>query len=279
MLELLDGVPPDGEVYAALFELSDAELLDRLVALGSRAHLVLANGSIQKRQGETTDAARARDENADARARLLAAGVDVAEHDRFVSPGALGHNKFLVVADAQGDAQRAWTGSTNWTPTGLCTQLNNGLRIDDPQLAGIYLEQWRRLRAAASAFPPELVDANSQAKQRGDATVWFTRTHGKVDLAALGDVVKAAQQAILFLMFMPGATGVLADIEARDGEPGLFVRGVVSSLPNGPHDASQVDVTLAGHDDPGRTASTSSSRKVTTTHSRSGPRKSRARSS
>jgi phospholipase D-like protein len=251
MLELLDGVPTDGQVYAALFELSDTELLDRLVALGPRAHLVLANGSIQKQKDETSTEARTRDENADGRARLLAAGVDVAEHDRFISPGALGHNKFLVVADAQGNAQQAWTGSTNWTPTGLCTQLNNGLQIDRPELATIYLDQWQRLRAAASAFPPELVDANSQAKQNGSATIWFTRTHSKGDLTALSEVVAGAQQAILFLMFMPGATGVLADIQKRDGEPGLFVRGVVSSLPNGPHDPSQVDVTLAGHDDPG----------------------------
>jgi phosphatidylserine/phosphatidylglycerophosphate/cardiolipin synthase-like enzyme len=251
MLDLLDGVPADGEVYAALFECSDAELLDRLVALGARAHLVLANGSIQKQKDETSAQARTRDENAAGRARLLAAGVDVAEHDRFISPGALGHNKFLVVTDAQRAAQRAWTGSTNWTPTGLCTQLNNGLQVDDPQVAGLYLDQWHRLRDAGSAFPPELVNANSQPKQNGAATVWFTRTHGEGDLTALREVVADAKDAILFLMFMPGATGVLADIQARDGQPGLFVRGVVSTLPNGPHDASKVDVTLTGHDDPG----------------------------
>jgi hypothetical protein len=36
-----------GQVFAALFELSDPELLAGLVALGTRAHVVLSNGSIQ----------------------------------------------------------------------------------------------------------------------------------------------------------------------------------------------------------------------------------------
>jgi hypothetical protein len=71
-----------------------------LCTLGARAHVVLANGSIKAKPGEHAADARARDENATARAKLLAAGVDVGEHDRFISPGALGHNKFLVRTDS-----------------------------------------------------------------------------------------------------------------------------------------------------------------------------------
>lgn len=48
LLALLDQlVVGDGEAYAALFELADTELLDRLVKLGPRAHVVLANGSVK----------------------------------------------------------------------------------------------------------------------------------------------------------------------------------------------------------------------------------------
>ena len=65
----------DGEAFAALFEVSDDELIDELCALGARAHVVLANGSIQKAKTETTTEARRRDENATARAKLEAAGV------------------------------------------------------------------------------------------------------------------------------------------------------------------------------------------------------------
>jgi phosphatidylserine/phosphatidylglycerophosphate/cardiolipin synthase-like enzyme len=239
------------DIYAALFELSDVELVDALVALGNKAHLVLSNGSISPQKGEPSADARKRDENADARKKLIAAKVDVAVKDRFTSPGPLGHNKFLVRADKRGKPVIAWTGSTNWAPTGLCTQINNGLLIEDAEIAQIYLDQWNRLRKARSAFPPPLVSANSQAKDFGSGgpgnvrgTIWFTRTSKGVDLDALNAEVKKAREGILFLMFMPGATGLFSNVAARSAEPNLYVRGVVSELPHGRGDESAVDVNL-----------------------------------
>jgi phospholipase D-like protein len=127
----------DEHVYAALFELNDAELQRALEAVGARAHVVLANGSITAAKGEGSAQARTRDQNAAARKRLTDAGVDV--RDRFISPGGLGHNKFLVVTSAAGEPRRVWTGSTNWSTTGLCTQLNNALQVDDRDVAQAYL--------------------------------------------------------------------------------------------------------------------------------------------
>jgi phosphatidylserine/phosphatidylglycerophosphate/cardiolipin synthase-like enzyme len=239
------------DVYAALFELSDDELIAALLALGKKAHVVLSNGSITKSKTETTEEAHARDENASARAKLIAAGVDVAEHDRFTSPGPLGHNKFLVRTDKLGKPVMAWTGSTNWAPTGLCTQINNGLLIEDAEIAQIYLDQWNRLRKAKSAFPPTLVSANSKPKDFGKegegnvrGSVWFSRTSKGVDLAALTAEVQKAREGILFLMFMPGASGLFSTVAARSAEPNLYVRGVVSELPHGRGDESAVDVNL-----------------------------------
>src|SRR4051812_10922138 len=116
MLRLLDAARDDGvDVYAALFELGDPELLPALARLGRKAHVVLANGAGQD--------GKPRDENADALAEL--GGVDL--HRRMVKQSAyLAHNKFLVVCDKKGKPAAAWTGSTNWTTTGLCTQVNNG---------------------------------------------------------------------------------------------------------------------------------------------------------
>src|SRR5262249_49460632 len=132
LLDLLKDAKAAGvEIFAALFELSDPELVAGLVALGPKAHIVLANGSIQKKKTETSEQARQRDENKTARAQLQKARVDVATADRFISPGALGHNKFVVVLGKTGKPTTVWTGSTNWQPTGLCTQVNNGLLIDD----------------------------------------------------------------------------------------------------------------------------------------------------
>jgi phosphatidylserine/phosphatidylglycerophosphate/cardiolipin synthase-like enzyme len=246
----------NAEIFAALFELADDELINALSALGPRAHVVLANGSISAAKGETTAEARTRDENNEARIKLINAGVDVASRDRFTAPKPLGHNKFLIRTRAD-EPIAAWTGSTNWTPTGLCTQLNNGLLIRDPAVATVYLDQWHRLREAASSFPATLTATNSTPTTIATAggggggegggskvTVWFSRTRNKVDLAALRAEVAAASSGILFLMFMPGATGLLPDVLARNSEAGMYVRGVVSELPRGRGDESQVKVDL-----------------------------------
>jgi PLD-like domain len=239
------------EIFAALFELTDVELIDALCALGKNAHLVLANGSITKRKDETIEEARQRDENEEARQKLKAAGVDVEVNNRFTSPGPLGHNKLLIRLNKKGKPLIAWTGSTNWSPTGLCTQVNNGLLIEDPEIAQIYLDQWHRLRKAGSEFPKSLITENSQPKEVGEdtpgkirSTTWFTRTSKGVDLDALKAEVQKAREGILFLMFMPGATGLFSTVAARSAEPGLYVRGVVSELPNGRGDESAVDVNL-----------------------------------
>ncbi len=239
------------EIFAALFELSDGELVDALCALGKKAHVVLANGSITKKKGETAEEARQRDENEDARQKLETAGVDVETDNRFISPGALGHNKFLVRMDKKGKPLIAWTGSTNWAPTGLCTQVNNGLLIEDPEIAQVYLDQWKRLRKAASAFPKSLVAENSKPKDVGEdtpgkvrSTVWFTRASKGLDLDALRAEVQKAREGILFLMFMPGSTGLFSTVAARSAEPNLYVRGAVSELPNGRGDESALDGNL-----------------------------------
>ena len=63
-------------------------------------------------------------------------------------------------------------------------------------------------------------------------TIWFSRTHGKVDLQALDNEIKAAKAGILFLMFQPGSNGVLPTVEQAAQNPDLYVRGVVSELPS-----------------------------------------------
>jgi phosphatidylserine/phosphatidylglycerophosphate/cardiolipin synthase-like enzyme len=248
--ELRDAASSGGEIFAALYELDDDELIDLLCALGARAHVVLSNGSIKKKKTETTEEARKHDQNKDGRARLLTAGVDVSDVDRFTSPGALAHNKFLVRTDADGNLLTAWTGSTNWTTTGLCTQLNNGLLIRDIAIAQEFLDQWNRLHKAKSVFPKPLVDSNTEDKPfeappeaqafapfptpppPSAGTIWFSRTHGKVDLQALDNEIKAAKAGILFLMFQPGSNGALPTVKQAAQNPDLYVRGVVSELPS-----------------------------------------------
>jgi phosphatidylserine/phosphatidylglycerophosphate/cardiolipin synthase-like enzyme len=251
MLDLLERARKGkGHVFGALYELDDDELVEGLGKLGARGHLVLANGSIKAKKGEKAADARKRDQNKTARQALKGKKLEV--HDRMVSPGALGHNKFLVFTGPSRKPRAVWTGSTNWTSTGLCTQVNNGLLVENPDFAKVYFDQWERLRDAKSLFPKDLVSSNSKAKPVavGDsrANVWFSRTSGQVDLEALDDVVKSAEEAILFLMFQPGNAATLGSIRKRFENPGkLYIKGVVSTLPpEDTKDEEHVDVAVVG---------------------------------
>ena len=242
-------------VYGALYELEDEELIAELARFRSRGHLVLANGSIKKAKGETSAQARKRDQNKTARKALRQKKLEI--HDRMISPGALGHNKFLVLATVPKSSNTpkplaVWTGSTNWTKTALCTQTNNGLLVRNKDFAEKFLEQWNRLRHAKSGFPAKLVTANGAAKKvnltSGKAEIWFTRAPKKVDLKAIDDIVNAADEAILFLMFQPGGTATLGSIRRRIDHPGrLYVKGVVSTLPpEHIDDEQEVTVSMVG---------------------------------
>ncbi len=214
---------PDGAMRAALYELEDEELVAALAALKGKAEVVLANGSVKK---------KGQDQNAHSRAILKAAGCKVT--DRMVSPKPLGHNKFVVFGRKAGTKfvpEKVWTGSTNWTQTGLCTQLNNGLMISNTAVAKIFDERWRALKKAKSAFPKELVDGNGKAGDglalgSGRVDLWFTRTRQQADIKELKSIVSGARDGVLFVMFKPGAEPVLTLIDQVRND--RFVRGVAT---------------------------------------------------
>lgn len=217
-----------GHVYAALFELNDPELIPLLQALGKRAHIVLGNGSV-KHKGD--------DENKDARDDLDMCDV----HDRMTAPRALAHNKFLVVCDSHQTPQAVWTGSTNWTMTGLCTQANNAVLVQNAALAQDYLEQWKTLVGCGDASPASLFSANGTPRTVSGldgATLWFTPMHGQSDLDQAGELIRGAKEGILFLMFNPGPRGTLftdiADMASPGGahyDPDLYIQGVLNQNP------------------------------------------------
>jgi len=226
---------PNRQVYASLFELRDQELIDRLLALGPRAHIVLADGT--PKSGDT-------DPNQDARTALKQAQAEVI--DRMVAwdqtrnrkSGALSHNKFLIFVDGD-EAAAVWTGSTNWTPSGLCTQVNNAVLIENAELAALYYAQWKRLAAAKSDLPNTLAGTNAAPANFNQNTVpcevWFTPDQAQADLKELQSIAQGAKQGILFLMFMPGSKP-LGDIVSQS-VGGLYVRGVTNQYVSSAQDA------------------------------------------
>ena len=232
-------------LHAALYELDDAQLEAAMRALAPPIALVLSNGSDKP------------DGNADARKRLNDAGIVTV--DRLLGSKGLGHNKFLVASKA-GTPSAVWTGSTNWTTTGLCTQANNALLIENKAIAALYRTQWDRLAAASppaltpAGFSPALVAANDVPNLvtigSAKTTVWFTRTSDQRDMNELRALIAAARESILFLMFQPGKQGLHLLAGQRANEEGMYVRGLVSTLGNEPgsSELNVLDVRLVSSD-------------------------------
>lgn len=215
----LQSAKADGlHIWAALYELSDDELIDLLLSLRSRAHVILANGSNKAGDGNTEAAA------------ALDGKIDL--HRRLLGSKGLGHNKFVVFTDAARQPISVWTGSTNWAETGLCTQINNGVLIENAGLAKEYLEQWDRIRAAGNGFTDQLKTDNSTVKDVGQRySVFFTPTRQRVDMDYAASLIDAAKESVVFLMFKPGTKGLLTALDrARLSKQGLYLYGVINDL-------------------------------------------------
>ena len=200
VLSLLEDTRQNGgSIYAALYELNDAELIKELASLGKRCNLILGNGAFK------SNTPPGNDENAVVRKQLES---QVNLFDRIVKKGHFAHNKFVVFCDHNGTPGKVLTGSLNWTSTGLCTQANNSIIIDDPAVAADYLSAWNRLKAAKNDYTPELVQGNSSAKSHQvdgcSVTPWFVKTSAAQDLQFARQRIDAAKDGILFLFFNPG---------------------------------------------------------------------------
>ncbi|MBI3525239.1 MAG: hypothetical protein HY066_12110 [Betaproteobacteria bacterium] len=242
LLKMLDDAITDRKItlHAALFELTDGELVDKLKQIGNRLNIVLANGAVKK-SGE--------DENTEAREILKQAGVNVI--DRMCAPSFLGHNKFVVMSK-NGREVAVWTGSANWQPTGLCTQANNAVLITNASLARCYMDAWMRLSKAGNKKGGDLTAGNMieppevhKLKNGSYAFAQFTSVPQSapqpIDIAELRDLIDGARQSLLFAMFMPGADIFNAAV-GRGRE--IFVRGVANTFPQTGGDTSRVNVDL-----------------------------------
>lgn len=246
----------DGEFFLALYELDDPELVALLVSRAKRIHVILANTGQEDGVWDHR--------NAKARQALIDAGVDI-QHRMFNNATHIGHNKFVVHVPPEGGARAVFTGSTNWTSTGVAGQTNNALLIEDDRVAAAFLAYWERMKTDALAVPDPFgqpMSANQQGTRfRKDneqpaevvldngATVqlWFSpnmqrRTKGTKTPPDLQEVyrrMRLARDAILFLAFYPaqrGADSIIGEairLGRNDGR--LIVSGAVSSaqaMPN-----------------------------------------------
>jgi phosphatidylserine/phosphatidylglycerophosphate/cardiolipin synthase-like enzyme len=245
LIDLLSKAQSAGvNVHAALYELNDPELIAALKSLGGNCSLILASGaykSANKKKGTPA----VPDENKNCRVDLKK-NSKVQVFDRLVKSPHFAHNKFVVFSDPSGKPEKVWTGSTNWTVTGLCTQTNNGLLIDDAQIAVGYRRRWEALKDAKAAYPKTLAADGSKVAthslDRARIRAWNVPCQKYVDLVDAKKYISAAKQGIVFLMFNPGKgdgkrkqNALIQDILALNTKE-LFIEGVLNQDPGGSKD-------------------------------------------
>jgi phosphatidylserine/phosphatidylglycerophosphate/cardiolipin synthase-like enzyme len=205
-------------VHAAIYEMNDRELVEALKPFGDRGHVLLGNGGATRPWVAP---------------ELTAAGLEVKHRDLShhgkSSPSV--HNKFVVESDAAGNvAGRVLTGSTNWTTSGLCTQLNNVLIVENATIAGRFLDQWGKLVADGDDMPAALKASNSNPTSDSNISVYFAASNGEAEFKPVLDLIAGAEEGILFLMFMPGQSPLLSALLDRVEKNDVYIRGVVSSV-------------------------------------------------
>jgi phosphatidylserine/phosphatidylglycerophosphate/cardiolipin synthase-like enzyme len=227
---LRDADRRNSAIHAAIYEMNDHELVDALKPFGDRGHVLLGNGGATKPWVAQ---------------ELIAAKLDVhhrdLSHTGASSPSV--HNKFVVESDVSGkNPSRVLTGSTNWTTTGLCTQLNNVLIVEDTAIAARFLDQWGKLIAAKDDMPDSLKASNSKPTSDNNISVYYAASNGQAEFKPVLDLIAGAKEGVLFLMFMPGQSPLLKALLDRAQKNDIYVRGVVSSVtpPKTPQDG---DVT------------------------------------
>ena len=260
--ELLDraGAEPGAHVRLSLYELSDKELKETLVANKKSVRLILSNTGLEGTPPEWDFT------NKIFRAELhKTPGFEI--HDRMFNNARIGHNKFAVLVGADGTPRAVLTGSTNWTPNGLCAQTNNAVIIESQEIAKVYSDYWDALLKDTNGFqipqPPKFKTTNVQnpklravnANPAEEITLsdgtkilhWFAPNTRNVtkkpvvppDLADVFARMANANDVILFAVFLPSRSGKTSVIEqaltVAQNRPRVLVYGAVSdptAMPN-----------------------------------------------
>jgi len=248
LTNFVDRAKTAGKIYAALYELGDEQLIKKLTALKKRLHIVLSNSVVTD-----TKTKKKSDGNQDARDRLAKTAAE--KYDRIMPNNHIGHNKFLVYTNKNGQPKAVLFGSTNWTSTGLCAQTNNTVVIENDDVAKRYLAYWKQLAAdtqnangVAKSLQGKILrtwGAVGKALKFADGTSagsWFSpntpaaRSSNKTNEKCPGDMndiiglINKAKHAILFLAFYPGTPSVANWVGvAAKKDKNLFVRGCVTN--------------------------------------------------
>jgi phosphatidylserine/phosphatidylglycerophosphate/cardiolipin synthase-like enzyme len=98
-----------------------------------------------RRPSGTSKSAKEAGQRVDAVEKLLKKyGLTRAAIPRTQNASYIAHNKFIVLLQ-EGEPVAVWTGSTNFTESGIFGQSNVGHAVYDPDVAKVYLDYWEAL--------------------------------------------------------------------------------------------------------------------------------------
>jgi phosphatidylserine/phosphatidylglycerophosphate/cardiolipin synthase-like enzyme len=240
-----------GKYFAALYELTDEALFKDLIR-NKGTEIILSNANSSKSvtvDGKSKIITVDDGTNSDSRAKLHA-NKKVKVYDRMLGTH-IGHNKFIIYENGAGKPKSVLTGSTNWTPTGLCGQTNNMLIIHSAKIASRYKNYWDQMKLEfdenekqGKAFRKwcSLNSVTNKINKTAELTLWFSpntvqKTKPKdpatpVDMKEVFDLIENAKESVLYLLFNPGSPSIIDKIKetaaARPAGKPLFVRGAVS---------------------------------------------------
>lgn len=167
--------------------------------------------------------------------QLEAAGISVYPSN-YVSY--LQHNKFMVV-----DGETTWTGSTNWTDTGLTANMNNALLLRSPHIARAYQIEFDEM-VVEGKFATAKTDNTPHTFRFSDATVEIYFSPSDEVEAMLVDVISATQETMHFSMFF-WTSDRLGDLAVTKAvTDGVTIAGVWDAL--GARNSSSEDEKLCG---------------------------------
>jgi phosphatidylserine/phosphatidylglycerophosphate/cardiolipin synthase-like enzyme len=240
-----------GKYYAALYELTDDELIQELTK-SKGTEIILSNANSSKYvivDGKRKSVSINDGTNKNTR-KALHKLKNIIVYDRMLGTH-IGHNKFVIYVDNSNKPISVLTGSTNWTPTGLCGQTNNMAIFESEWMAKCYLEYWGELRddipvKQGPTLRTWCAQNSTTNKINGGSTsitLWYSpNTKQKTkpknaktprDMEEIFQFIGKAKESLLFLVFNPGSPSIIDEIKKVSAnrsasKPPLYVRGAVS---------------------------------------------------
>lgn len=216
---LTEAYRSEAEIYVAMFEISDPQLIALIASFGSRASVILPGDFASKVAP-----------NHLARQVLVNAKVNII--DRGPPARGLAHNKFVVIQHPASGPVTVWTGNVTWSDSALCARSNAAVTVNDTKVATVYLEQWHLLATDPSAAALTTANSATLARLRSvpdTIRAVFSPVPGRADVLYVRQLIEQARQGVLFLLSEPGNKSEI--LRAIERQSGLYKLGAARSGP------------------------------------------------